>query len=409
MITRRLFLKQAGLSAVAFGSVPSFLSRALAEVPAGGNRVLVVIIQRGAMDGLSLVPPLEDPRYREARPNIALEAGGESPAIRLGGGFWLHPSALALKRFWDEGTLAFVHQAGSPDPSRSHFDAQDFFESGTPGLKNTQDGFLNRALQHLAGNVGPNPLRAVALQPSMPRILWGSYPAVSMESLRDYAIKTSPSDKDEAQGFEAMYEQAADKVFRGVGHEVFDSLQAVRGVASDKDGDGGYPKAQIGKRLREIAELIKGGVGLQIAVTDMGGWDTHVGQGNHKGQLADRLRELSEALAAFAQDLGPRFQDVCVLTATEFGRTFKENGTRGTDHGHGSVMMALGGRVQGRKILGRWKDLSPANLFEGRDLPVTTDHREVLAEALRKHLGLADLRAVFPGFDPGNGIGVLKG
>jgi uncharacterized protein (DUF1501 family) len=402
-MNRRYFLQQTGLAAVAIGISPLFLSRSVqalvnasTSTAAGRKKVFVLIIQRGAMDGLSLVVPTSDPYYLQNSPAIGLKAQGDEALLRLDGNFGLHPAMASLKPYWDNRNLAFVHQVGSPDATRSHFDAQDFLEAGTPGDKNTADGFLNRAL--IAEGGDRLPLRAIALQPSMPRVLQGTYPAISMNSLRDFDIRGGNADQKEVKGFESMYQEATDSVFRGVGREVFDSLKSVNGI--HKNGDqGNYPKSGISNRLREIADLIKADLGMQVAVTDMGGWDTHVNQGNGKGQLSDRFKELSEGLAAFAKDLGPRFQDVVVATVTEFGRTVKENGTRGTDHGHGSVMMVLGDGVNGGKVHGQWKELKAENLYEGRDLPVTTDHRDIFSEILSTHLGLnqpSQLASVFP-------------
>ena len=399
-ISRRLFLRQTGCAALALGFAPLFIERAIAEGTGTAKRkVFVLIIQRGAMDGLSMLAPIAEPFYLSARSSIALSRSGESPVIPIDSHFGMHPEMIALRPLWDEGSLAFLHQVGSPDSTRSHFDAQDFFETGTPGDKNTQDGFLNRAMNEMPGD-HQNPLRAVAMQPSMPRILQGRYPAISMDSIRDFNLKTGGNQK-EFQNFSEMYQQAVDQVFRGVGKEVFDSLKTVDQVRQANAGagqDSSYPKAPIGRRLHEIAALIKAGVGLEFAVTDIGGWDTHINQGNGKGQLADRLRELSESIAAFKKDLGPLYGDVCVMTVTEFGRTVKENGTRGTDHGHGSVMMVAGGPIRGKRILGKWQTLKPENLFEGRDLPVTTDSRDAIAEILQRHMGIRNLNAVFPKF-----------
>jgi uncharacterized protein (DUF1501 family) len=424
-ISRRLFLKKTGCAAIALGFTPFFVERAIAETIGGGTKrrkVFVLIIQRGAMDGLSMLPPIGEPEYYALRSSIALQRTGDMPVIPIDSHFGMNPEMKALRPLWDEGTLAFIPQSGSPNPSRSHFDAQDFFETGTPGEKNTADGFLNRALLEMGSSQaqGRSPLRAVAMQPSMPRVLQGSYPAISMESLKDFDLKdlNKSGAQKEYQNFSDMYQQAVDHVFRGVGTEVFESLKTVSlvreaGGAHDHDPgkDSLYPKAQIGKRLSEIATLIKADVGLEIAVTDMGGWDTHINQGNGKGQLADRLRELSEAIAAFRKDLGAKFEDVCIATVTEFGRTVKENGTRGTDHGHGSVMMVAGGAVRGKRILGNWRSLKHENLFEGRDLPVTTDSRDVLSEILHRHCGVQDLAKVFPAFsfNPGRFPGVLRG
>jgi uncharacterized protein (DUF1501 family) len=398
-ISRRYFLKQAGVSAIGLGISPLFLSRSVLALTqnaaaAPSKKVFVLIIQRGAMDGLSLVVPTQDAYYLENRPHIGLQKTGEQALLKLDGNFGFHPSMQSLMPFWENKSLALIHQVGSPNSSRSHFDAQDYLEAGTPGDKNTGDGFLNRAL--IAEGKDRLPLRAVALQPSMPRILQGSYPAISMNSIRDFNLKANDSNRNEVSGFESMYQDATDQVFRGVGKEVFQSLKSVDSIKTDGAGERLYPKSPISKRLSEIADLIKADLGTQIAVTDMGGWDTHVNQGNSKGQLSDRFKELSEGLAAFAKDLGPRFADIVVATVTEFGRTVKENGTHGTDHGHGSVMMVLGGNVRGGEVLGHWNELKPANLFEGRDLPVTTDSRDVFAEILSRQLGITQLASVFP-------------
>jgi uncharacterized protein (DUF1501 family) len=399
---RRLFLKKTGLAYVALHGAPIAFARKLwaaDALPPSNGKTLVVIFQRGAMDGLSMVAPVGDPNYFDNRKNIALSLTGERPAIRLDDHFALNPGMAALKKYWDEGTFAVVHQVGSPDPSRSHFDAQDFMEMGTPGEKNTEDGFLNRAMQQLPPN--SSSLRAVAMQAEMPRILGGSFPAISMNSLGEFGINGMLAQPREVNGFESMYQQATDQVFRGAAQDVFEAVKTVKKTRGDgkREADRDYPRNPLGKHLQEIADLIKAKAGLQVAVTDMGGWDTHVNQGNHKGQLADRLTELSESLAAFARDLGPMFAKVCVVTVTEFGRTVKENGNRGTDHGHGSVMTLLGGNVRGRRVYGHWKDLSKGNLFEGRDVPVTTDFRDVFGEVLARELGVKDLNAIFPKHD----------
>jgi uncharacterized protein (DUF1501 family) len=398
-ISRRYFLKTAGISAVGIGISPALLTRSVLALDGSGDqkKVFVLIIQRGAMDGLSLVVPIHDSYYLQNRPNIGLKKSGDQALLSLDGNFGLHPSMQSLKPLWDNKSLAFIHQVGSPGTTRSHFDAQDFLETGTTADKNIPDGFLNRALIAEGGN--RLPLRAVAMQPSMPRVLQGIYPAISMNSIRDFNLKGSSSNQNQVNGFESMYQSATDQVFRGVGKEVFESIHSVSEIEPSAGRDQLYPKSGIANRLREIAELIKAGLGMQIAVTDMGGWDTHVNQGNSKGQLSDRFKELSEALAAFAKDLGPKFSDVVVTTVTEFGRTVKENGTRGTDHGHGSVMMVLGGDVRGGKVLGQWKELSAGNLFEGRDLPVTTDSRDVFSEILYRHLKITQLGSVFPQHD----------
>jgi len=272
-MNRRYFLKQTGLAAVGIGFAPLFLSRSVqalvnASVAAGQSpgrkKIFVLIIQRGAMDGLSLVVPTSDAYYLQNRPGIGLKAQGDEALLRLDGNFGLHPAMQSLKPLWDNKNLAFVHQVGSPDSTRSHFDAQDFLEAGTPGDKNTADGFLNRAL--IAAGGDRIPLRAIALQPSMPRVLQGSYPAISMNSLRDFDIRGGNADQKEVKGFESMYQEATDAVFRGVGREVFDSLKSVNGIHKDDNRANLYPRSGISNRLREIADLIKADLGMQISV-----------------------------------------------------------------------------------------------------------------------------------------------
>ena len=399
MHDRRFFLKSSGLALVGLGFAPGFLRRALASTDASRRKVLVTIFQRGAVDGLSMVPPVGDPAYAAARPNIAIPpAGASGGGIALDGTFALHPALASLGPLWRAGSLAIVHAVGSPDPSRSHFDAQDFLDAGTPGVKSTPDGWLNRALQ-ARPEAEATPFRAVALQPNLPRSLAGRAPAVATGAIGDFGGRGAGAAMGERLARD--YAAAGDAALRTTGGAAFEALRALRDANPARlppRPGADYPAAPIGQRLKQIAQLIKADVGLEIAATDCAGWDTHAGQGASRGQLATRLGELGDALAAFSADLCERMADVCVVTMTEFGRTVKENGTRGTDHGHGSVMLVLGGGVKGRRVLARWKGLRQQDLFEGRDLAVTTDHREVLSEVLEKHMGIADLSAVFPGF-----------
>jgi uncharacterized protein (DUF1501 family) len=417
MFSRREFLKILGVSSAAVVLSPLGPLLAFADpntvdsVNRFSKKVLVVIFQRGAMDGLSLIPPVGDPHYFENRKSTAIHKDGENPALNLDGFFAFHPSMSEMMPLWNEGSLALIHQVGSPSKSRSHFDAQDLMELGSVDQKNLPDGFLNRALTYnpLASGAGKTSsgVRAVALQPSMPKILQGAFPAISMNSVKDYHLTSTVSGSQGAAGFESMYQQATDQVLRGVGKEIFTSLDSVKNLKDSNDSI--YPKSGISNHLKEIAVLIKANLSLQVAVTDMSGWDTHVGQGNQKGQLSDRFRELSGAIAAFKKDLGPLFQDVCLVTVTEFGRTVRENGNGGTDHGHGSVMMVAGGEVHGKKVYGHYKDLSKANLFEERDVPVTTDFRDVFAEIMEKHLGWREMDKIFPNFkaEPRNHLGIV--
>jgi uncharacterized protein (DUF1501 family) len=345
------------------------------------------------------------------RPAIAIPPPGASDgaALDLDGHFALHPALASLLPLWKAGALAVVHSVGSPDPTRSHFDAQDFLDAGTPGAKTTPDGWQNRVLQSRT-DPGATPFRAVALQPNLPRSLAGRAGALAMNSIPEFGIRGGKGGEALARNLEQDYAAAEDRGLRATGQDAFAALRILRDASPGRftpDHGAVYPGAPIGQRLKQIAQLIKADVGLEIAATDCGGWDTHAGQGASQGQLANRLQEMGDALAAFSADLCERMADVCVVTMTEFGRTVKENGTRGTDHGHGSVMLVLGGGVKGRRVLARWKGLREQDLFEGRDLAATIDHREVLGEVLAGHVGVTDLAAVFPGFSARDPLGLF--
>ncbi|HEU4405672.1 MAG TPA: DUF1501 domain-containing protein [Polyangiaceae bacterium] len=406
MVNRRSFLNLSGAAGLSLLGTRLAFGQAKGPAAPARPRALVVVVQRGALDGLSAVVPYAEPAYYDARPNLAIAppGKGDESALKLDARFGLHPALAALKPLFDGGKLAVVHAAGSPDPTRSHFDAQDYVESGTPGVKATADGWLNRALAARAAGGGA-PLRAVALQPSMPRILFGPVPAVAFASMGEFRLKGKAAESDAAaRSFAEMYDEAVDRSLRETAGGAFEAskrLQALRAGAEGPANGAAYPATPLGRRLREVAQLLRADVGLEVAVTDCGGWDTHAGQGNARGQLATRLRDFGNSLAAFATDLGERLGEVCLISATEFGRTVRENGTGGTDHGHGSVMFVLGGGVRGRKVYARWgKGLDAANLHEGRDLPATTDHRDVFAEALRAQFKLGSVAAVFPGYEP---------
>jgi uncharacterized protein (DUF1501 family) len=400
--SRRHFLRGAGALA-ALGSVPGFLGRALAASAPGSGKTLVLVFLRGGADGLSIVPPVGDPAYRAARPTIALAAPGkEGGATRLDDVFALHPALSPLLPLWSDRTLAIVHAAGLPGATRSHFDAQDFCESGTPGLKSTADGWLNRAVQRSGGPEGA--FRVVAIQPTLPRMLVGDAPAVAMSSLGQFRM---PGGAAGGNAFDALYAQAVDTALRTTGIETFEALREAGSakLAQLPPANGAeYGGAPIARRLQDVARLIRSGVGLQVAATDMGGWDTHVGEGTEKGQLASRLAELGGALAAFAKDLGPRWADTRVVVMTEFGRTARENGNRGTDHGTASVMLVLGGSVRGGRVVGGYRGLAKSELFEERDLAIGTDVRSVLWETVQAQLELRDGSRVFPGFSPGGRV-----
>ena len=400
MITRRIFLRNSALTVVGTASIPAFLRRAAlgAVEPGTSTKRLVVIFQRGAADGLNIVVAHGEQAYYAMRPSINIP---KSSVIDLDGFFGLHPSMSALQPIFAQKHLAIVHAAGSPDPTRSHFDAQDFMESGTPGVKATEDGWLNRTLHALPdSNV---PFRAVAMGPSLPRILSGPEPALAINNLNDFVIG-GPNIKGSAlqNTFEAMYAGSVDAVMHGSAQETFEAVKMLKlaNPAQYTPAVGAnYPRGRFGDSLKQLAQLIKGNLGVQVAFADIGGWDHHVNEGNTEGQLANVLHEFSQSLAAFWNDLGDLAEDTVVITMSEFGRTARENGNRGTDHGHANVIFVMGGPVRGGRVYGSWPGLDPSQLHEGRDLALTTDFRQVLGEAVFRHLGNRDLNGVFPGFE----------
>jgi uncharacterized protein (DUF1501 family) len=398
------------------GSAPLWLERAAfaADQQGARKKVLVAIFQRGAADGLNIVVPHGERRYYDLRPTIAIPrpATGIAPedaAVDLDGFFGLHPSLASLKPLWQQQRLAIVHAAGSPDPTRSHFDAQDFMESGTPGLKSTTDGWLNRALASESGKTESgkiSPVRAISIGPALPRTLRGTRNAIAVENLNNFTVRDSAASK----ALQSMYAGTNDQILNGTGRETFEAvslLQSIQKTPYQSGGGANYPRGRFGESMKQIAQLIKADVGVEVAFADIGGWDHHV---NEAGQLRNVLAEFGDSLAAFYQDLGDRMEDVVVVTMSEFGRTAKENGSRGTDHGHANVMFVMGGPVQGGRVYGRWPGLAPEQLNEERDLALTTDFRDVLSEAVYSHLGNRSIRSVFPNYEgsPAKFRGFLK-
>ena len=401
-----------------------------AMVPIGGSawaaasaspqphpRRLVVIFLRGAVDGLNVVVPYADAGYYRARSSIALASPGDpAGVIDLDGRFGLHPVLAPLEPMWKSGTLGFVHACGSTDPTRSHFDAQDYMESATPGRKSTPDGWMNRLLGTIADDV---PTRAVSVGPVLPRIYAGpnrvASIAVGAAADRPLAVERP----NIAAAFGQLY-AGDDKMSQAYR----DSLKARREVRLALDpavGEGlsaemmaasngaplpnGFPNDAA-----RLAKLMRNDSRVQLAFMALGGWDTHAGQGAATGQLANRLQPLGAGLAALASGLGPVFDQTIVVVMSEFGRTARQNGNGGTDHGHGNVMWLLGGQMAGGRVLGQWPGLADDSLHEGRDLAVTTDFRDVLCSVARQHLGLSasQTAAVFPNFAPVRAIDLMR-
>lgn len=451
--TRRIFLKSGALALASVGFIPgagpSFLrASAFAAEPdrahagTGGRKILVCVFLRGAMDGLSVVVPHGDPSYYSLRQvsagGIALARTGPGSVIDLDGHFGLHPALAPLKPIFDQGFLAPIQAVGSPNATRSHFDAQDYMESAVPGDKSVHTGWLARvsaACPEDQRNATTSQIKTVSMTSQLPRSLDGDQDALAIADLSSFGVgkgldgmvrprvakrgagtggmDAGVANAGASQGFEALYAGAVGDVLHGAGQETFDALKMLKGLDPARytpANRANYGRGTLGNSLKQIAQLIKGDVGLEIAFAEMGGWDTHVGQGAAQGRLARNLDELGSALAGFWTDLGDKMSDVVVLTMSEFGRTARQNGDGGTDHGHGTCFLAMGGNVKGGQVLGDWPGLAPEQLYENRDLAVTTDFRRVFGELASSHLGIHELNTIFPGYSvaPKDFRGVLK-
>jgi uncharacterized protein (DUF1501 family) len=410
MMTRRIFMKNGTLALVSLGFAPAFIARTVKAAQAR-KKVLVAIFQRGAVDGLNMIVPYGDQAYYQARPSIGIPRPNNGDgAVDLDGFFGLHPRMRPLADIFHRNEMAIVHACGSPDETRSHFDAQDYMESGTPGVKATRDGWLNRYL-HAREHEAASPFRAVALAPQLPRTLQGSAPALAINQLSQFGVHAGRGGDSLESTFEAQYESAADSLLAPTGKEAFDAVKMLKNAdpntyAPANSAD--YPRSGFGDAMRQIAQLVKSDLGLEVAFAELSGWDTHVQQGNSTGQLANRLDDFAKSLAAFNTDMGERMADVVVVTMSEFGRAVNENGNRGTDHGHGNAMMIFGGPVKGGKVYGRWPGLAVNQRWEGRDLAITTDFRNVFADLVGGHLGAKDVSSIFPGYDYKGPIGLLN-
>ena len=403
-----------------FAAAPSFLQRtALGQTLGGAGKdkpIVIAIFQRGAADGISMVVPFGDKNYYSVRPNIAIaqpKGGAADATLDLDGYFGLHPALAAFKPIYDEGHLAIVHAVGSPDNTRSHFDAQDYMESGTPGNKGTQDGWLNRYMQAKRDGKA-TPFRAISMTANLPRTLIGTAPAVAMTSISDFGVRAGQGNNQVAKGFEELYAQGMSDVLHGTGKEAFEAVKMLKRANPQQyqaANGANYPRSPFGNALLQISQLIKSNIGIEVAFTDVGGWDTHANQGNGRGQLANRLQDFSAGIAALYRDLGERMNNIVILSMTEFGRTVRQNGSGGTDHGHASCLFVAGGPVKGGKVYGKWPGLAVEQLNEGRDLALTTDFRDVFAEVAVRHMGATNANSIFPGFtsSPANFRGFIRG
>ncbi|NET07059.1 MAG: DUF1501 domain-containing protein [Symploca sp. SIO2B6] len=362
---------------------------------------LIVIFLRGGIDGLNVVVPYREAAYYEARPRIAIPAPTEQGgALDLDGHFGLHPALADLMPLWQQGTLAFIHASGSPDPTRSHFDAQDYIESGTPGVKTTQEGWMNRLLATIPKG---RPTQAVNMGGTTPRILLGKMPVANLPMGR-ISNRSLPVDRPLINAaFDSLY-SGSDQLSLAYreGRQAREILLAELASEMKKADRGAPPPAKFVRDSRKLARLMVGDAKTQLAFLALGGWDTHVNQGSSKGQLAGKLKQLGQGLANLVKELGSVYSDTAIVVISEFGRTFRENGNAGTDHGHGNAIWLLGGSIRGGEVYGEWPGLADSQLFQGRDLEITTDFREVLAPILEEHLQIGDsnLAKVFPGYMP---------
>ncbi len=422
MTSRRGFLKAGGLAVfgIGLGGLPTFVTQAAAQIKQPGlfkrRKTLVCIFQRGAMDGLMAVTPFTDKHLAAARPTLFMSAaktGTGKSLIDLDGKFGLHPSMVSFESVFKDGRLGIVHGIGSPNSTRSHFDAQDYMESGTPFKKGTSSGWLNRAVG-LLGHDAATPFQAVSLTSSLPRSFYGDNPSVAINNLQDFNIKMSGNAKGAnmaAKSFEDLYDTTAQGLLKETGKDSFEAMNMLKKLDTKNykpANNAQYPNSSLGNSLKQIAQLIKMDVGLEVAFAESGGWDTHFNQGTETGIFARNVNDLSESMIAFWADMGTLQDDVTVMTMTEFGRTVKQNGTGGTDHGRASCNFILGNDVFGGKVHGKMDELAKENLEDGRDLAVTTDFRSVFSEVADKHLGINKDGILFPDWDGGH-IGMMKG
>jgi len=415
MSTRKAFLKSGAIAAfgISIGGVPSFVARAAQQFQSKQlyqkNKILICIFQRGAMDGLMAVTPFNDPYLKKARPGLFMSAAKSEKVslIDLDGQFGLHPSMSIFEPLFKNNQLAIVHGIGSPNNTRSHFDAQDYMESGTPFKKGTDSGWLNRAaglMEHQA-----TPFRAVSLTPALPRSFYGNSSSIAINNLADFKISSNQAKSNlnvTAKSFEDLYDETTSQIIKNTGKETFEAVELLSKLNLKKyQPNVGviYPNSNLGSALKQIAQLIKSDVGLEIGFAESSGWDTHFNQGTANGTFARNVSDLSNSIAALWNDLGDDLKDkVVIMTMTEFGRTVKQNGTNGTDHGRASCNFILGTNILGGKVYGDIKPLSIENLEDGRDLPVTTDFRSVFNEIAQKHLNIKNTNKLFPDWDGKN-------
>ncbi len=419
MSSRRAFMRSGAMALFATGiagGIPAFITRAAAAAlppaPYKKNKVLVCIFQRGAMDGLMAVTPFTDMELKNARPTLFMDpTNGAGKLFDLDGQFGLHPGFASLQPFFADKRLAIAHGVGSPNNTRSHFDAQDYMESGTPFSKSTSSGWLNRAVGLMGHDASP--FRAVSITGALPRSLYGNEEALAISNLEDFALQTkgNPMAANLTAGsFEELYEQTSNRLLNRAGKESFEAMKMLNpnDIKNYKPLAGVvYPNSPLGNSLKQIAMLIKMNIGLEVAFAESGGWDTHFNQGTLNGVFARNVRDFSDSIAAFWNDMSAYQDDVTLMTMTEFGRTVAQNGTGGTDHGRASCSFILGNAVQGGKVYHQIGSLAKDQLENQRDLPVTTDFRSVFSGVANKHLGINKNGVLFPKWE-GTSLEIIR-
>jgi len=401
-LSRRVFLRSAGLAAVGVAGPSSPLLARMAEASRSATKTFVHVFLRGGADGLNMVVPYGEPEYYTIRREIAVPRPGQNGgAINIDGFFGFHPAFAALKPIYDEGRLAILPAVGNYALTRSHFDAQDFTEAGAPGDKSVATGWLDRALRALPGNPVTE---AVAFQSQLPRSFLGPEPVLVAQNLSTFDLRAAGWRGEAETLLRAMYEGRAGDLAR-VTRETFDAINVLLRMPAMPVANGAvYGNSSIGNSLRQAAQIIKAGLGTRTIFVSVGGaFDTHSGQ-----MPANQLEygRIGDALAAFYRDLGPLMDDVVLLMSTEFGRASFQNGSFGTDHGSAHCEFVMGA-VRGGRIVGGWPGLSRSQLYQERDLAMTVDYRDVFAEIAGRHLGLSDMATLFPGFNRTAGPGIL--
>ncbi len=425
--TRRQFMIRYGAGLVGMAGLGAIDVRRLAAaaVPATDEPpTLVVLYLRGGADPINSVIPYGDALYKQIRPTIAIPSPGELQdpmqcVLPINEYFGFHPAMKPLAELWDAGLMVPIMNAGSTHPTRSHFDAQDFMERAAPGIKSVTEGWLNRYLEDTASGEDRD-LRAVSLQPTLPRSLRGQYPVLAVPDYgadeamaafeRLYACDSNAEAKEKngamPKNDEAAVptpEEAARQRILEAGTEGIAKLRHLNGILRGSgNSEAAYPDSHLARQFRDLAKVIRAGEGLEVAAIDYNGWDHHAFQGGPDGTHANMLGNVSQTLKAFTDDLGPvRMQKTLILCMSEFGRTVRENGNSGTDHGRGGYMMAIGGMVEGKRFYGDWTGLDRQKLVDGRDLPVARngDFRLIFAEALHALFGFdADKTDFFPDY-----------